>query len=209
MMTLEVVKRTTRSYEYPMTQQENYNRLDNCYSKQQHQQKQYQTCNTNNYATNMTFSPNNNKINDYNNCSPTIAILRRHTMYDSLILVKRRAQGRSNAYVLEFPTSFLNDHNQNDPTYNENEIKIPDNENTKIITLYLNGDDPMHINGARAKGLDLEQKEVVHVPLNGLLTRLKAYEQAGISVDNRVYAYAIGLKTADQFFKSSSMKEIQ
>lgn len=54
-----------------------------------------------------------------------------------------------------------------------------------------------------------EQCDLVHVPVNGLLDRLELYTRNGIAVDSRVYAFAMGLKTAERMMTTKSMKELQ
>lgn len=51
--------------------------------------------------------------------------------------------------------------------------------------------------------------EFVHVPLNGLLHRLRHHTESGIAVDSRVYAFAMGLKFAERILTTNSMREIQ
>lgn len=53
------------------------------------------------------------------------------------------------------------------------------------------------------------QCELVHVPINGLLDRLEGYTRQGVAVDSRVYAFAMGLKTAERIMTTKSMKELQ
>ena len=53
-----------------------------------------------------------------------------------------------------------------------------------------------------------EQCHLVHVPVNGLLDRLELYTRNGIAVDSRVYAFAMGLKTAERMMTNKSMKEL-
>lgn len=54
-----------------------------------------------------------------------------------------------------------------------------------------------------------EQCNLVHVPINGLLDRLESYTRNGVAVDSRVYAFAMGLKTAERMMTTKSMKELQ
>lgn len=135
--------------------------------------------------------------------SSTIAIMRRHTMYDSLILVKQTYRSASDGLYtsLEFPTT--TSHSNRTQSENEHSCR------KKLTSVYLDGDDPMYLNVAESNGLNFKESEIVHVPINGLLTRLDTYEKNGIRVDGQVYAFAMGLKTADKFLKSGSMKEIQ
>lgn len=152
--------------------------------------------------TNQMLAKSANEISNKSNHSQlTIAIMRRHTMYDSLILVKQHRPDRK-GYSLEFPT---NSNQKAAKSQSENRETCK----TKLTSVYLDGDDPMYLNVAESNGLNFENYEIVHVPLNGLLFRLDNYEKSGITVDGQVYAFALGLKTADKFLKSGSMKEIQ
>lgn len=155
----------------------------------------------------------------------TIAILRRHPMYDSLVLVKR-FRACLNGYTLEFPTSNVdngNHDNNHDDDDHRCKLKITTNTTnssqlhedcckTKLVSVYLDGDDPIYQCQERngQNGINSpEGDEIVHVPMNGLLDRLENYDRHGISIDSRVYAFAMGLKTAERFLTTSSMKEIQ
>lgn len=51
--------------------------------------------------------------------------------------------------------------------------------------------------------------QFVHVPLNGLLHRLRHHTESGIAVDSRVYSFAMGLKFAERILTTNSMREIQ
>jgi len=53
-----------------------------------------------------------------------------------------------------------------------------------------------------------EPGELIHVPVNGLLDRLAGYTRQGLSVDSRVYAFAMGLKTAERLMTTRSMREL-
>jgi hypothetical protein len=91
---------------------------------------------------------------------------------------------------------------------------------TKLVSVYLDGDDPIYqhklkqqngtnnSNGASA-GDQQEGGEIVYVPINGLLHRLNNFDRLGISIDSRVFAFAMGLKTAERFLTSSTEKEYQ
>lgn len=183
-------------------------------------------------------------------CS-TIAILRRHPMYDCLVLVKKY-RGCLDGYVLEFPESESCDSPEQVDTEEASknqENQELDQEPTrsqchghKLISRFLDGDDPIYNQPlvGQAEGLVAESpvssmrrrptsdflaglvstfgrqtddrgstEELVHVPINGLLDRLKNYTQSGLAVDGRVYAFAMGLKTAERFLVSSAMHELQ
>lgn len=130
----------------------------------------------------------------------TIAILRRHPMYDSLMLVKR-FRSSLNKYTLEFPTSGVS---------NEKKQPAADCCKTKLVSLYLDGDDPMYqCQENKCHNKLSSGEEMVYVPMNGLLDRLDAYERLDVAIDDKVYAFAMGLKTAEKILTYSSMKEIQ
>lgn len=118
----------------------------------------------------------------------TIAILRRHPMYDCLVLVKRHSHCL-NGFILEFP----------------NGEKI-DQTNCKLKVSFLDGDDPMNHN---LNVISNGKGEVVHVPVNGLIDRLENYEKMGIAVDSRVFAFAMGLKTSEKMIAYDSIREPQ
>lgn len=157
--------------------------------------------------------------NDPSTTLSTIAILRRLAMYDSLVLVKRY-RACINGYTLEFPTSNLST-NQPNTNDNANNIQIQqqqqaheqDCRKTKLVSMYLDGDDPVYLNQEEKRKdsclCSPDQGEIVYVPMNGLMARLDNYDRHGVSIDSRVYAFAMGLKTAEIFMTSSSMKEIQ
>lgn len=137
--------------------------------------------------------------------SSTIAILRRHTMYDSLILVKQHKPSLD-GYSLELPNSAtISDKRDCAEQRPDGCCK------TKLVTVYLDGDDPIY-QRQEEENKNCRSKmdgEMVYVPINGLLDRLDNYERRGIAVDSRVYAFAMGLKTAERFLTNSSMKEVQ
>lgn len=162
----------------------------------------------------------------------TIAILRRHPMYDCLVLVKK-FNSFLNSYTLEFPTKTMqpqvissdklvgdaatkNDENLADNSSDDSQENQDQQQHcckTKLRSVYLDEDDPVHnikleqaAGGLLAKNCD--QEELVYVPMNGLLTRLDNFERHNIPVDSRVYAFAIGIKTAERFLTSSSMREV-
>lgn len=145
-------------------------------------------------------------------------------MYDSLVLVKKY-RACLGGYTLEFPTNYTTtssttgntNNNSNSKTTNGSEEKEQQQQvakeccTTKLVSLYLDGDDPIYqCQESKCKNSGLSSDgEIVYVPMNGLLTRLDTYEKHGISIDSRVYAFAMGLKTAEKFLQSSSMKELQ
>lgn len=50
--------------------------------------------------------------------------------------------------------------------------------------------------------------QLMHVPINGLLDRLKNYTNIGLAVDSRVYAFAMGLKTSERFLTTNFEREL-
>lgn len=135
----------------------------------------------------------------------TIAILRRHPMYDSLILVKKY-RACLNGHTLEFPSS---DRVQTGVQYPESDEKSCCR--TKLVSVYLDGDDPIYQcqEKRNPNALQAHQDDLVFVPMNGLIDRLEIYNRHGVSIDSRVYAFAMGLRTAEKFLTTSSMKELQ
>lgn len=158
-----------------------------------------------------TLQTNQDKQNAASALS-TIAILRRHPMYDSLVLVKRY-RACLNGHTLEFPTSDVT--NRHTAMQMQTPAAVTkDHEDcckTKLVSVYLDGDDPIYqCQERRGKtGIPSPEGEMVYVPMNGLLDRLDNYDRHGVSIDSRVYAFAMGLKTAEKFLTTSSMKEIQ
>lgn len=181
----------------------------------------------------------------------TIAILRRHPMYDCLVLVKKY-RNCLRGYALEFPSENVREGtdemmsressqvdlaNQIDSKIKDHSIKsegeIISCRRRQLVSRFLDGDDPIYQLPCTAQsGLqehlpsvdNLEQSkrpfaiqyddqgsicDLVHVPINGLLDRLKNYNESGIAVDSRVYAFAMGLKTSERILTTNSMKELQ
>lgn len=154
----------------------------------------------------------------------TIAILRRETMYDSLVLVKN-FRHCLNGYTLEFPTTPISGSAVNADCRDTSGAKTKSSENqalesaehdhdlgcgrTKLVSLYLDGDDPMCQSPRNGFGASKSEGDIVYVPINGLLDRLENFERHGIVIDSRVYAFAMGLKTAERILTSSTEKEIQ
>ena len=205
-----------------------------------------------------TFGANCEGGHEEDSCS-VIATLKRHPMYDCLLLVKkfRTCLGH---FALEFPIDKLleNEKLEIDETTNrenatKSRSKLPCNQQ-RLVSRFLDGDDPI-LQQAASLGLccstaaaattslahsqscanfvktqsnqddstpqqvlypfatQLDDKgdacELVHVPINGLLDRLENYTKEGVSVDSRVYAFAMGLKTAERLLTTQSMKELQ
>lgn len=70
--------------------------------------------------------------------------------------------------------------------------------------MLIDGDDPLqhgnpknHLVGD-GKGGHGDIVEVIHVPINGLLDRLKEYSDNGVLIDSVVYSFAIGLKKGEK-----------
>lgn len=153
----------------------------------------------------------------------TIAILRRHPMYDCLVLVKR-FRSCLDGYALEFPMTKPGEENHDKPE----EQQQQDAAGTKcrgqrLVSRFLDGDDLIYqsqqdegcqdgplAHPFSAKVGDIGgDDEIVHVPINGLLDRLKSYTASGIAVDSRVYSFAFGLKTSERLLTTSFEKELQ
>lgn len=164
----------------------------------------------------LSLSQMNHKMNALSHCIEptnadslsTIAILRRHPMYDSLVLVKK-FRPSINGHILELPTSELNNGKQRKEGNEQNE-RTNECSRTKLISVYLDGDDPIYQSEQERYSNKMEDGcELVYVPMNGLIDRLDNYDKQGVAIDSRVYAFAMGLKTAEKFLTSSAMKEIQ
>jgi len=150
--------------------------------------------------------------------SSTIAILRRHPMYDCLLLAKKPT---ADGYVLELPTSHVTNNcciwQETTEGNEQNELRKQSKQlgscrKSKLVTVYLDGDDPIYQREQetyRKNETRDRECEIVHVPMNGLLDRLNNYEKQGIAIDGRIYAFAMGLKTAEKFLTSNSVREIQ
>lgn len=193
--------------------------------------------------------------NDHNcaqACSK-IAIMKRLTMYDSLILVKKY-RSCLGGYSLEFPVDIANEDFEQTKSTNETTTpasidQIEPNSmgddtlhessrepfkkcaQRRLTTLFFDGDDPIYpppgcvVSGPSVESGDstnpnrslfasqIDDKgdpcTIVHVPINGLLDRLRTYTKNGIAVDSRVYAFAMGLKTAERILTTNSMKELE
>ncbi|PRD33484.1 UNVERIFIED_CONTAM: ADP-sugar pyrophosphatase [Trichonephila clavipes] len=66
------------------------------------------------------------------------------------------------------------------------------NSTMKIVTLEVNGD---VVENHYPKQCDHDRNaiEVLHIPVDELLTRLNEYSEQGVMIDSRVYCFAIGL----------------
>lgn len=159
----------------------------------------------NDFSTDLS-SITHDHLGDTDKDGSTIAILRRHPMYDCLLLVKKYRQCL-NGYSLEFPSTETGTTNYVDQGEKQKEGKPKSCARRKLISRFLDVDDPMTYERVYTgqHRFDL----LVHVPINGLLDRLNNYTKSGLAVDSRVYAFAMGLKTAERFLTTSSMKEIQ
>lgn len=128
-------------------------------------------------------------------------------MYDSLVL-RKRYRPATNDYSLDFPTTDVCQLSNSNVIENNNKNNATEQSccKTKLVTTYLDGDDPMYQQQQeQLQSLD----NMVMVPMNGLLDRLENYEKRGVVIDSRVYAFAIGIKTAERFVSTSSEREIQ
>lgn len=191
----------------------------------------------------------NNDTSDDANTYSAIAILRRHPMYDCLVLVKKY-RACLGGYSLEFPMDRLRDDQEgeqddqhtDDGRSKKNGSASENNSTSKcgrrqLVSRYLDGDDPMHracrtdnitSNTENMTGHEatcatgcllssfmpqIDDKgdicELVHVPINGLLDRLESYTRSQVAVDSRVYAFAMGLKTAERIMTTKAMKELE
>lgn len=76
----------------------------------------------------------------------------------------------------------------------------------RLVSIIIDGDDPL--NGQfDDKNKAFNEVEIVHVPINGLLDRLAEYDENGIMIDSRVYAFAIGLKKGEKLAQASIHSE--
>ena len=72
------------------------------------------------------------------------------------------------------------------------------------MSVLIDGDDPLQNTNPRNSELDNESPdhgrivEILQVPTNGLLDRLRSFHKEGIIVDSLVYAFAIGLKMGEK-----------
>ncbi|RWS09539.1 ADP-sugar pyrophosphatase-like protein [Dinothrombium tinctorium] len=165
----------------------------------------------------------------------TIGILKRQIMCDCLILVKQY-RAPLKAYTLEFPARVIDSssgHNlediishevEDDTGYTSTDIKHispptavdPDVSDCKIrlVSLLIDGDDPLNHPTAK-NDLDDESNghghivELLQVPVNGLLDRLRQYSQQGLVIDSRVYAFAIGLKKGEKMALSQFVPNVE
>lgn len=146
-------------------------------------------------------------LGDTDKDGSTIAIMRRHPMYDCLLLVKKYRHCL-NGYSLEFPSTDIESTIYGDQEDKQLDGKSKSCARRKLNLRVVDVDDPMMYESSCTEQQKLNPL-LVHVPFNGLLDRLKNYTQSGLAVDSRVYAFAMGLKTAERFLTTSSMKEIQ
>lgn len=144
-------------------------------------------------------------------CVGSLAVLRRLLKYDCLILVKQYRPALKQ-YTLELPAGLV------DPDEKPDETAIRElkeetgyicsgvkhispmtaldpglsNSTMKIVTLEVNGD---VVENHYPKQCDHDRNaiEVLHIPVDELLTRLNEYSEQGIMIDSRVYCFAIGL----------------
>lgn len=85
----------------------------------------------------------------------------------------------------------------------------------QIVSMNIDGDDPMQhplcnnnnqsVGGNQGAHGDIV--EVIKVPINGLLEKLEQYDEQGVVVDSRVYAFAIGLAKGAHLLKALTVIE--
>lgn len=203
------------------------------------------------HTTHESCEPNTtNQVQDGENQCSVIAILRRHPMYDCLVLVKKYRACLS-GYSLEFPVDKFAEQGEEEDSGSEATSDSGEHHRQpaqvhrsassgallskcsrrKLISRLIDGDDPMfqyYLEGSPTLEQDKKPDgsdpthpfsqqtddkgqscEFVHVPLNGLLHRLRHHTESGIAVDSRVYAFAMGLKFAERILTTNSMREIQ
>lgn len=139
----------------------------------------------------------------------TMEILRRHPMYDCLVLVKKYHKNL-NYYVLDFPDDEL--------LWQDCAEEVPKCPGMRIIRskvvdrLGVDWAPKTRLSTSSESSTD-EQIEpidsIVHVPINGLIDRLKTYTMNGTVVDSKVFSFAMGLKTGERLLTTSAMHEIQ
>ncbi|XP_055929155.1 ADP-sugar pyrophosphatase-like isoform X2 [Argiope bruennichi] len=144
-------------------------------------------------------------------CVGSLAVLRRLLKYDCLILVKQYRPALKK-YTLELPAGVVEPNEKPDETAIR-ELKEEtgyicsgvkhispltaldaglSNSTMKVVTLEVNGD---IVENHHPKQCDHDCNiiEVLHIPVDELLTRLNEYSEQGIIIDSRVYCFAIGL----------------
>ncbi|CAL1264951.1 unnamed protein product [Larinioides sclopetarius] len=144
-------------------------------------------------------------------CVGSLAVLRRLLKYDCLILVKQYRPALKK-YTLELPAGVVEPHEKPDETAIR-ELKEEtgyicsgvkhispltaldpglSNSTMKVVTLEVNGD-VVENHHPKQCDHDCNIIEVLHIPVDELLTRLNEYSEQGIIIDSRVYCFAIGL----------------
>ncbi|GBL78810.1 ADP-sugar pyrophosphatase [Araneus ventricosus] len=144
-------------------------------------------------------------------CVGSLAVLRRLLKYDCLILVKQYRPALKK-YTLELPAGVVEKHEKPDETAIR-ELKEEtgyicsgvkhispltaldpglSNSTMKVVTLEVNGD-VVENHHPKQCDHDCNIIEVLHIPVDELLTRLNEYSEQGIIIDSRVYCFAIGL----------------
>jgi len=144
-------------------------------------------------------------------CVGTLAVLRRLLKYDCLILVKQYRPAIKQ-YTLEFPAGLVNPSEKPEETairelreetgYSCSSVKHVSkltaldpglsSSTMKVVTLEVDGD---VLENHYPKQCDHDHKaiQVLHIPVNELLTRLNDFTEQGVVIDSRVYCFAIGL----------------
>ncbi|KAL2761492.1 ADP-sugar pyrophosphatase isoform 1 [Daubentonia madagascariensis] len=112
-----------------------------------------------------------------------IPVLQRTLHYECIVLVKQ-FRPPMGGYCLEFPAAVCMDPGLSNCT-------------THIVTVTINGDDAENVRPKPKPG-DGEFVEVISLPKNDLLKRIDALvAEEHLTVDARVYSYALALKHAN------------
>nr|XP_023420438.1 ADP-sugar pyrophosphatase isoform X2 [Cavia porcellus] len=135
-----------------------------------------------------------------------IPVLQRTLHYECIVLVKQ-FRPPVGSYCLEFPAGLIDDNESPEAAAlreleEETGYKVVcmdpglSNCTTHIVTVTINGDDAENVRPKPKPG-DGEFVEVISLPKNDLLNRLDALvAEEHLTVDARVYSYALALKHA-------------
>ncbi|XP_051007310.1 ADP-sugar pyrophosphatase [Acomys russatus] len=144
-----------------------------------------------------------------------IPVLQRTLHYECIVLVKQ-FRPPMGGYCLEFPAGLIDDGEspeaaalrelEEETGYKGDVAECSpavcmdpglSNCTTHVVTVTINGDDAQNVRPKPKPG-DGEFVEVISLPKNDLLTRLDALvAEEHLTVDARVYAYALALKHAN------------
>uniref|UniRef100_A0A673TFP6 ADP-sugar pyrophosphatase n=1 Tax=Suricata suricatta TaxID=37032 RepID=A0A673TFP6_SURSU len=144
-----------------------------------------------------------------------IPVLQRTLHYECIVLVKQ-FRPPMGGYCLEFPAGLIDDNEspeaaalrelEEETGYKGDVAECSPavcldpgltNCTTHIVTVTINGDDAENVRPKPKPG-DLEFVEVISLPKNDLLKRLDALvAEEHLTVDARVYSYALALKHAN------------